>query len=76
MEKNFKVKVYDIDYFITEEDVDDDLSIEYVRSLLPNELELEVECEPDNLEDMLVDAISDETGWLINTYKYEILSEE
>lgn len=70
----FKVRVYNIDYDIKEEDVDDDLSIEYVRSLLPNELELEVECLEDDLEDMLVDAISDETGWLVNSYKYEIIT--
>ena len=72
-DETYKVRVYDIDYDIKEEDVDDDLSIEYVRGLLPTELELEVTCEEDFLEDEIAEAISEETGWLVNTYKYEII---
>jgi len=72
-DETYKVRVYDIDYDIKEEDVDDDLSIEYVRGLLPTELELEITCEEDFLEDEITEAISEETGWLVNTYKYEII---
>lgn len=72
-DKKYNVRVYDIDYDIKEEDVDDDLSVEYVRCLLPTELDLEVECLEDDLEDVLVDAISEETGWLVNSFSFSIL---
>lgn len=47
--------------------------IEEVKSSLPQELILEVECDRKSLEDVLVDAISEETGWLVNNFTYKIL---
>jgi len=47
--------------------------IEEVKSRLPQELILEVECDRKSLEDVLVDAISEETGWLVNNFTYKIL---
>jgi len=47
--------------------------IERVKTSLPQELELEIECEPEDLEDQIADAISEETGWLNNSFTYEIV---
>lgn len=49
--------------------------IEKVRNALPQSMDIEIDgVSPDDLEDYIADAISDETGWLINGYEsYEIL---
>jgi len=82
-EATYTVKVVSIDYAIDSYDVDelDEMSdeeveaeIARVKASLPQELELEIECEPDDLDDYVADAISDETGWLINDCEYEIVS--
>ena len=86
-ETEFEVKVYDIDYCIDEEDLEandfdvDEMSedeieaaIQKIVATLPKELVLTVECTEDALEDVLVDAISEETGWLINNFQYEIIN--
>ena len=50
--------------------------IDEVKMSLPQTLILEIECEPEDLEDCITDAISDETGWLVEYFSYEILEEE
>ena len=86
-----KVKVYNIDYCVEEEDVCEDVindleieedSEEYydainnmikeVKSLLPKELELEVNYRTtiDDLEEQMANGISDKTGWLVNTFNW------
>lgn len=47
--------------------------IERIEASLPQTLELEVGCDPEDIEDMVVDAISQETGWLINNCTYEVM---
>ena len=49
--------------------------IERVKASLPQTLELEVECELEDLDDVVADAISNETNWLINgcTYTYDVV---
>ena len=69
----FNVRVYNIDYDIKEEDVEEGFTVESVRALLPNELELEVECVEDDLSEVLTDAITDETGWLVNSFDFDII---
>jgi len=85
----FKVKCYDIDYCVEEEDVedliedndidiDDDEAIEQliqdVKNELPKEVILNIDCDEDELDDdLIVDELSDETGWLINSYSYDII---
>jgi hypothetical protein len=64
--------------FNAEEDMDEaerqaDEEIARIRSELPQELELEIECDPEDLDDMVCEAISDETGWLVNYFNYDIL---
>ena len=89
---NYKVKVTEVNYCVTYEDVcwqfDNDASIEEdsdeyydairkeiekIEASLPQTLELEVECEPEDLDDVVCDAISEETGWLINSFKYDVV---
>jgi hypothetical protein len=89
-EKVYKVKVFDIDYYVGWEDVesnfdvpedldDDDLDewfeikIDEIKDLLPKTLTVEVEAEPDDLEDIVCDTVSDITGWLLNSFNYEII---
>lgn len=67
--------------FNSDDDMDEaerqaDEEIAKIKAELPQELELEITCEPEDLEDEIADAISDETGWLNNSFTYEIISEE
>lgn len=48
--------------------------IEKIKASLPQEIELEIECSPDNLDDIILDAISEETGWLVNNFEYKVLN--
>ena len=81
----FKVRTTDVDYFVSDEDViytmpmddpdDEDIedAIDAVKASLPQVLELEIECEPEDLDELVGDAISSKTGWLINGFNYEII---
>lgn len=42
-----------------------------VKDGLPQHLELEVDCEPEGLDDAVADAICKKTGWLVNGFAYE-----
>ena len=87
MLKEYKVKVNSVDYCVTEEDVidyvsddeDEDIEdkIKEIKSGLPQELVLVITCDcaPEYVEDEIADAISEETGWLINSFTYNIISE-
>ena len=81
MLKEYKVKVNSVDYCVTEEDVSDDEDIadkiKEIKSGLPQELVLVVTCNcvPEYVEDEIAEAISEETGWLINSFTYDIISE-
>ena len=81
----FTIKVTGVDYYISEEDfwdIDDpeevDAAIRKTRNELPQRLTLEIECIDDKgaLEDMIADAISEETGWLTNSFEYHIEKKE
>jgi len=90
MYKYYRVLVTSVDYCVEYEDVFEtywpedqewtdeqfDEKIEEVKSRLPQSMELEVECEPGDLDDMVVDAISEETGWLVNSFTYDVLDEK
>ena len=87
MLKEYRVKVNSVDYCVTEEDVidyvsddeDEDIDdkIKEIKSDLPQELVLVVTCNcaPEYVEDEIAEAISEETGWLINSFTYDIISE-
>ena len=82
-EATYTIKVVSVDYAIESYDVDEfdvmsdeevEAEIARVKASLPQELELEIECKPDDLDEMVADAISNETGWLINDCEYDIVS--
>ena len=73
------IHVFDIDYYVTEEDVDDESEIEEIKASLPQDLYFTIDVDFEDeyeLEERIVDAISDETGWLVETFDYETLSEK
>ena len=81
---NYKVKVTSVDYCVEDEDVIDyvedcddeeeiEAKIEEIKSSLPQTLELDIEGDREDLDDLVCDAISNETGWLINSFDYKIL---
>lgn len=80
---------YDVDYYtcsdiVAEEHPDMDeyseefdqlvyAKIDEIKKSLPQELEFEIECERENLDDYVADAVSEETGWLVNYCEYTVL---
>jgi len=84
----YKVETTHIDYCVQEEDVMDlvnvrpeyttawydaiDKKIEEIKQNLPQHLILEIECDEEDLDDMVCDAIGNETFWLVNSFSYEI----
>jgi hypothetical protein len=48
-------------------------TIEQIKESLPQEITLNIDCDEDDLDDMVCDAISEQTGWLINGFEYEIV---
>lgn len=67
---------FEDDETIAENERKADQMIEDIKKELPQELDLEIEAEPEDLEWLIADAISDETGWLNNSFTYDIVSEE
>ena len=74
-----KVKAYNIDWDVIEEDLEgyEGLTVEEVKSQLPSEVVVEVEDSEDEYElcDRIVDAISEQVGWLVDSYDYQLLGE-
>ena len=64
-----KIKVTNIVY---DTDIDDDSSDFVLNSELPSEMIVEVDGVID-IESEIADAISDNTGWCVEGYNYEIL---
>lgn len=50
--------------------------INWIKENLPQVLVLEIECEPEELDDMVGEAIGEETYWLVNSFEYDILEEK
>lgn len=76
VEKTVRVKAYDIDYNIEEEDYDSPEDYVKIINSLPDELVLEILLEPsDDLEEMVADEITYKTGWLVNQFNYTVLEE-
>ena len=47
--------------------------IERLKRELPQHIELDIECEEDELADLVIDAVSEKTNWLTNGVWYEIV---
>ena len=69
LKSNMKIKVTNIVY---DTDIDDDSSDFVLNSELPSEMIVEVDGVID-IESEIADAISDNTGWCVEGYNYEIL---
>ena len=79
----FKIKVTKIDYCVEDEDVcdliDDDSEeainkkIEEIKSELPQTMKFEIDCDKEDLDDLVCDYITEKNGWLIEGFDYEII---
>ena len=73
MTKNYKIHAYDIFYDIVEEDLDGVYSNpDELQAKLPHELDFEIAADEDEeeLDDVVVDHISDLTGWMVQSFNY------
>lgn len=49
-----------------------DKKIEEIKSTLPQQFRFDVDCDDEeDLEDIICDNISDETGWLVNSFEWK-----
>ena len=66
---DYEVHITDIEYYLDEEDGDPDL---------PKELTLWVESDVDkddvDFDDVVCNAIEDEVGWMVKSFRYKVLS--
>lgn len=77
IEKTVKVKAYDIEYNIEEEDYDSPDEYTQIVNALPSELVLEIVVEPDDdLEELIADEITYKTNWLVEHFSFMILEEK
>ena len=76
MERTVKVKVYDIEYDVEEDDYESPEDyIQFINSL-PTTLKLTLTVEPeDDLEDLIADEILYETKQTVNNFRFMILEE-
>lgn len=78
-EYHYKIKVIFVDYCVEEEDfpdLDEDEVYEAIiktKEKLPQEMVFEFDCEEEVLKDLICDAITEKTGWLIYSFDYLIL---
>lgn len=78
VERMVTAKVTKIEYSVSEQDAEDNnMTVEEIIDALPKELTISVDVfNDDDVEALLTDAISDETGWLIESFKFDIIKEE
>lgn len=72
---NYEIDAEDLGFSLQDyqEDYDEvEQEIEKFKSTLPQNLEIELDCEEQDLEDCILNAISDETGYLVNSFTYKI----
>lgn len=79
IERNVKIKVYDIEYDVEYGDEDDyespEAYIQFMNSL-PSSLTLTLTVEPDDdVEDLIADEILYETNWVATNFRFMILEE-
>jgi hypothetical protein len=83
-----KVKCYDINWAVEPQDVADNLpedatdedfekEIAFIKQDLPDEVKLTVEAEnEDELAEIVSDELSEQTGWLHEGFKFDIIGKE
>jgi hypothetical protein len=76
VERTIKVKVYDIDYDVEEDDFENPGEYTEFINKLPDTLTLTVVAEPnDDLEDLIADEITYRTDQTVNSFKFMTLEE-
>jgi translation initiation factor 2 beta subunit (eIF-2beta)/eIF-5 len=78
IEKTVKVKAYDIEYDIEEDDFENPEDYIGLINSLPSELNVEVTVNPkeDIIEELIADEILFETGKFVKDFKYIIIEEK
>lgn len=77
LEETLKVRVYDIDYSIEEEDYDSPEEYTKILNSLPDELVLTIVSAPeDDLESLIADEITYKTNWLVNNFNYIVIEKK
>ena len=82
IEKTLRVRAFDIEYDIEEDDYEDKEDYIKIINSLPTELEVEITVDKDlakyhlDEEDLIADEITLETNHLVKTFKYTILEEK
>lgn len=82
IEKTLRVRAFDIEYDIEEDDYDDKEEYIQIINSLPTELEVEITVDKDlakyhlDEEDLIADEITLETNRLVKNFKYTILEEK
>jgi len=82
IEKTLKVRVFNIEYDIEEDDYED--KEEYIKIInsLPTELEVEITVDEDLSkyhlyeEDLIADEITMKTDWLVKNFNYTVIEEK
>lgn len=77
LEETIKVRVYDIEYSIEEDDYETPEEYNQIINSLPNNLVLDVLVETgEDLEELIADEITYETNWLVKNFNYMIIEKK
>ena len=82
IEKTLRVRAFDIEYDIEEDDYEDKEDYIKIINSLPTELEVEITVDKDlakyhlDEEDLIADEITLETNRLVKNFKYTVLEEK
>ena len=74
-----KVKVFDIDYCVEPEDLEDGETVEEIKASLPKKLLFGIDKETwydSDRDELISDCIGEETGWLVYSFDYEVIQNE
>lgn len=82
IEKTLKVRVFNIEYDIEEDDYEDKEEYIQIINSLPTELEVEITVDEDlpkyhlDEEDLIADEITMKTDWLVKNFNYTVIEEK
>ena len=82
IEKTLKVRAFNIDYDIEEDDYEDKEEYIQIIKSLPTELEVEITVDEDlskyhlDEEDLIADEITMKTDWLVKNFNYTVIEEK
>jgi len=82
IEKTLKVRAFNIEYDIEEDDYEDKEEYIQIINSLPTELEVEITVDEDlskyhlDEDDLIADEITMKTDWLVKNFNYTVLEEK